>query len=266
MNIQIIKQFSKRTEYKMLKEWLSTQERNIEELMNGICVIPAIILLKLSETDLQLLNNWWRKWGNQLIVSPPYHQIDIVTLLQLNVDLSVQAIGPQSFNSFPVVESIKTNVKSKWELESGEVLAVDFFEHSGSGCLTLTTVPLLDYRLLSKKKNGKRLFLELINKKSNVESAKIQESFTLCPIHEYILLLSSANVLDTTNLSEQLNKYFEKKISNEKAVDLFQQLITQGFLRDSGEITSLGEKHIKLKGYWAFVREIKRWGYNNGAW
>src|SRR5690625_2981468 len=172
MNIQIIKQFSKRTEYKILKEWLSTEERNIEELMDGICVIPAIILLKLSMTELQLLNNWWRKWGNQLIVSPPYHQIDIVTLLQLNVDLSVQAIGPQSFNSFPVVESIKTNVKSKWELESGEVLALDFFEHSGSGCLTLTTVPLLDYRLLSKGKYGKRLFLELINKKTNVERSE----------------------------------------------------------------------------------------------
>ncbi|MEC2078740.1 hypothetical protein [Metabacillus fastidiosus] len=90
MNIQIVKKFTKRTEYKMLKNWISVDERNIDELTSGICVIPAIIILKLSEVELQSLNKWWRHCGNQLIVSPPFHQMDVLSLLQLNVDLSVQ--------------------------------------------------------------------------------------------------------------------------------------------------------------------------------
>jgi hypothetical protein len=266
MNIQIFKQFAKRTEYKMLKSWITVKERNVDELESGVCVIPAIILLKLSEVDLQSLNIWWRKWGSQLIVSPPFHQMDVVTLLKLNVDFSVRSIECQLFSSLPVIESIKTNTKSKWELAKGEIVAVDHFEHSGSGCVTLTTVPILDYRLLSKQEICKKLFLELINEKANDESAAVQESFIPSPVHEYILILASANVLEPTKISEQLSNYFSKKLFHNKALELFQQLTDQKFLGDSGEITDAGEKYIDLKGYRAFVREIKRWRRDDGAW
>ena len=266
MNIQIVKKFTKRTEYKMLKNWISVDERNIENLTSGICVIPAIIILKLSEVELQSLNKWWRHWGNQLIVSPPFHQMEVVSLLQLNVDLSVQGTEAQSFNSLPVIESIKTNIKSRWELANGEIVAIDHFEHLGSGCVTLTTVPLLDYRLLTKQDICKKLFLELINENKNDESPTVQEPFIPSPVHEYILILASAHVLESTKISGQLSNFFKENLSHNKALELLQQLIDQKLLEDSGAITDAGEKYISIKGYKAFVREIKRWRRDDGAW
>ncbi|MBM7649039.1 hypothetical protein JOC78_001992 [Bacillus ectoiniformans] len=266
MNIQIVKKFTNRTEYKMLKNWISVDERNIDELTSGICVIPAIIILKLSEVELQALNEWWRHWGNQLIVSPPFHQMDVVSLLQLNVDLSVQGTEAQSFNSLPVIESIKTNTKSKWELANGEIVAIDYFEHSGSGCVTLTTVPLLDYRLLSKQDICKKLFLELLIENQNNESITVQDTFIPTSVHEYIMILASANVLESTKISGQLDNFFKENLSHNKALELLQQLIDQKLIEDSGSITEDGEKYINLKGYKAFVREIKRWRRDDGAW
>jgi hypothetical protein len=266
MNIQIVRQFTKRTEYKILKSWISVDERNINELMSGICVIPAIIMFKLSEVELQSLNKWWRQWGNQLIVSPPFHQMDIVSLLQLNSELSVHGIEANTFNSLPVIESIKTNTKSKWELDIGKTIAIDHYEHSGSGCVTLTTVPLLDYRLMSKQDICKKLFLELIIENKNEETTKIQESFIPTPVHEYILMLASANVLELTVVSGQLSNFFKVNISHNEALELLQKLIDQRLLEDSGSITDKGEKYINLKGYIPFVREIKRWRRDDGAW
>lgn len=266
MNIQIIKLFIKRTEYKMLKGWISVDERNIDELMSGVCVIPAITLLKLSEMELQALNKWWRQWGNQLIVSPPFHQMDVVSLLRLNVDLSVEAIENQLFNSLPVIESIKTNAKSKWQLAEGEIVAVDHYEHSGSGCVTLTTVPLLDYRLMSQQEVCKKLFLELINEKASQQTSAVQELWTLNPVHEYMLILAAANVLDSTKLSVQLSQYFKEEILQNKAFELFQQLTNENFLKGNGAITDAGEKYINLTGYRAFAREIKRWRRDDGEW
>ncbi|WGG46473.1 hypothetical protein [Rossellomorea sp. DA94] len=266
MNIQIVQKFTKRTEYKMLKSWISVDERNINELMSGICVIPAIIILKLSVVELQTLNKWWRQWGNQLIVSPPFHQMDIASLLQLNGELSVDGIETSSFNSLPVHESIKTNNRSKWKLDSGETVAIHHNEHSGSGCVTLTTVPLLDYRLMSKQDICKNLFLELLKENKNEEPTKIQESFILSPVHEYILILASAKIFELTKVSGQLSNYFKVNISNNKTLELIQQLIDQRLLGDSGSITDEGKKYINLKGYIPFVREIKRWRRNDGAW
>jgi hypothetical protein len=266
VKIQIIKQFSKRTEYKMLRDWISVDERSIDELMTGVCVIPAIILLKLSEIELKSINIWWRQWGNQLIVFPPFHQIDVVTILQLNAGLSIQAIETQKYNSLPVIESIKTNSISKWQLTDGGTVAVDLYEHSGSGRITITTIPLLDYRLLSKGQVSKRLFLELINEMASEETDLIQKIFTLNPNHEYILILASANVLDSAKLSNQLNYYFNTKISQDEATELFQQLIHEKFLESSGSLTDIGKEHIDFKGFRAFVREIKRWRRDDGEW
>ncbi|WP_374187302.1 hypothetical protein ACEPPU_14505 [Priestia aryabhattai] len=266
MNIQIIKQFTNRTEYKMLKGWIDVDEQNIDELMPGVCVIPTIILLKLSDVELQSLNKWWRQWGNQLIVSPPFHQIDVALLLQLNVALSVQAIETQSFNSLPVIEAIKTNSKSKWQLARGEIVAVDHYEHSGSGCVTLTTIPLLDYRLLSQQEACKKMFLELINEKFSKETATAQKSFILNSVHEHIIILASANVLNPTKLSEQLSYYFKEELSQNEALELFRQLTNKNFIEITGVITDIGEKHINFKGYRAFVREIRRWRRDNREW
>jgi hypothetical protein len=250
----------------MLKDWVNVEERNIDELMNGVCVVPSIILLRLSEIELQTLNRWWKQWGNQLIVSPPFHQIDIISLLKLNVDVSITAMESQLFNNLSVIESIKTNSKSKWQLTDGEIIAVDHYEHSGSGCVTLTTVPLLNYRLLSQQEVCKKLFLELINEKANEGTDTVQEVFTMNPVHENILILAAAKVLDSTELAKQLSQYFNKQLNQNKATKLFHQLIHEKFLESSGALSVTGKEHINLKGYRAFVREIKRWRRDDGEW
>ncbi|MEC2078739.1 hypothetical protein [Metabacillus fastidiosus] len=110
------------------------------------------------------------------------------------------------------------------------------------------------------------MFLELIIENKNDESIIVQEPFIPSPVHEYILILASANVLEPTKISGQLSNFFKESLSHNKALELLQQLIDQKLLEDSGAITDEGEKYIKLKGYKAFVREIKRWRRDDGAW
>ncbi len=266
MDIQIIKKFSNRTEYKLLRDWVTVDERNIDELIDGVCVVPAIILLKLSEVELQTLNRWWKKWGNQLIVFPPFHQMDVVSLLELNIDLSIKVMKEQVFNGLPVIESIRMNSSPKWQLATGEKVAVDVFEHSGSGCVTLSTVSLLDYRLLSQQEVCKKLFIELINRKVDEDTVSVQEVFFLNAVHEYILMLASAKVLQPSKLSLQLSQYFNKQLNEDKALEFLQQLINKKYLDSSGALTDTGIEHINFKGYRAFVREIKRWRGDVGEW
>lgn len=267
MNIQIIKNFSNRTEYKVLKEWGSVDERDVNDLNKGVCVVPAIIFLKLSETELQTLNKWWKQWGNQLIVFPPFHQIDIASLLQLNVCLTVEEVETQSFNNIPVMEVFKTNVRPKWRTTNSEIIALDYYENSGTGCVTLTTLPLLDYRLLSHRTVCTELFYELINENDIEESVvPAERSVIFSPIHAFILILAASRVLDTTILNEQIRKYFNQNIPQQTLTEMFQQLINEKFLESSCVLTSSGEEYLKLNRYQAFVREIKRWGNNDGEW
>lgn len=266
MHIQIVKKFSKRTEYKVLMDWINVIEKDVEELKAGVCVIPAIVLLKLSDIERRNLNIWWKQWGNQLIVSPPFHQMDIVSLLQLNTSLSVQPIQQQLYLNIPIVEEIKTNAQSKWKLDNGQVIAIDIYDHSGSGCVTLTTIPFLDYRLLSKSEVCKQSFISLLHENSKSEVEKIHSEFEITPVHEYILILSSANIFELERLSLQLKRYFNTELSQVRALEFCEELINNNFMQVSGYLTELGVKYINDKGYKAFVREIKRWRCDDAEW
>ena len=55
--IQILKSFSSRTEYKVLRQWVPVKEVAPADLEAGHCVIPAVVLGKLGPEERGLLVN-----------------------------------------------------------------------------------------------------------------------------------------------------------------------------------------------------------------
>jgi len=266
MNIQILRQYSSRTEYKVLRNWVEVTEKSTDELENGVCIIPAILLLKLTENDLKPLNLWWKEWGNQLIVLPPFHHIKLSHFLNINIDINVEEQDEDKYEGIAIREVIKTNLQPKWKFTNGNKIAVDIFEHSGSGCLTLTTIPLLDYRLSERHETCKKILFKLLNKVNKNGDSYVQDTFTIHPIHNYILILAKADVIEASNLSTQLNEFFNKHMEQNKALSFYQQLIDEKYLSSSGGLTQKGIDIVNKQGLRVFAREIQRWRYNDGEW
>jgi hypothetical protein len=267
-SLQILKPFSRRTEYKMLREWFDIEEKDAGELRPGVCVIPAIILLKMSESDRLNLIQWAKVWGNQLIVFPPYFNLDISSLLQMNDSISIKEMNECTYEGIPVREEIATNLTPKIQLPTKQTVAVDFYYDTSSGCITITTLPLLDYRLLEQREICQRLFQSLMHSNESDTKDRIREEKQVIfkPVHQYLLLLSAANVIEQQQLVPLIQKFFYLEISENEVKSAFAELANLHYIHLDGTITEKGQQYIKENGYRAFVREIIKRRNDDGEW
>ncbi|ANB60840.1 hypothetical protein [Anoxybacteroides amylolyticum] len=267
-SLQILKPFARRTEYKMLREWFDVEEKDIGELRSGICVIPAIILLKMSESDRSRLIQWTKEWGNQLMVFPPYLNLDISSLLQLNHSISIKEMNECMYEGVPVREEIVTNLTPKIQLPTKQTVAVDFYYDTSSGCITITTLPLLDYRLLEQRKICQRLFQSLMhsNERDTKDEIREEQQIIFKPVHQYLLLLSAADVIERKQLVPLIQKFFYLEVRENDVKSAFAELENLHYIHSDGTITEKGQQYIMENGYWAFVREIIKRRNDNGEW
>jgi hypothetical protein len=266
--LQIVKSFARRTEYKVLREWFEVEEKEMSELQPGICVIPGIVLLKMSDAERIRLIEWARIWGNQVMVSPPFHHVDISSLLQMNDSLFIKEIDECTYEGIPVHEEIVSNLTPKIRLPAGKVIAVDFYYDTGSGCITVTTLPLLDYRLLQQGEACRQLFQSLIiNRETTAQEEAVEQNVMIIePIHQYLLLLAAAGTIDCQQLVQLIQNYFFISVDEKKVENAFIQLQHTNYIHLDGTITATGIQYISEKGLHAFVREIKKRRQNDGEW
>jgi len=267
-SLQILKPFARRTEYKMLREWFDVEEKDVGELRSGICVIPAIILLKTSESDRLRLIQWTKEWGNQLMVFPPYLNLDISSLLQLNHSFSIKEMNECMYEGVPVCEEIVTNLTPEIQLPTKQTVAVDFYYDTSSGCITITTLPLLDYRLLEQREICQRLFQSLmhINERDTKDEMSEEKQVMFKPVHHYLLLLSAADVIERQQLVPLIQKFFYLEVRENDVKSAFSELENLHYIHSDGTITEKGQQYIMENGYRAFVREIIKWRNDDGEW
>lgn len=267
-SLQILKPFARRTEYKMLREWFDVEEKDVGELRSGVCVIPAIILLKMSESDRSCLIQWTKEWGNQLMVFPPYLNLDISSLLQLNHSFSIKEMNECMYEGVPVREEIVTNLTPEIQLPTKQTVAVDFYYDTSSGCITITTLPLLDYRLLEQREICQRLFQSLmhINERDTKDEMSEEKQVMFKPVHHYLLLLSSADVIERKQLVPLIQKFFYLEVRENDVKSAFAELENLHYIHSDGTITEKGQQYIMENGYRAFVREIIKRRNDDGEW
>ncbi|MBB5325893.1 hypothetical protein HNQ34_002999 [Anoxybacillus tepidamans] len=267
-SLQILKPFARRTEYKMLREWFKVKEKEIDKLQSGICVIPAIVLLKMSESDRSRLIQWTKGWGNQLMVFPPYLHLDISSLLKMNNAIFIKEMNECTYEGIPVREEIVTNLTPKIQLPTKQTVAVDFYYDTSSGCMTITTLPLLDYRLLEQREICQRLFQSLmhINERDKKDEMSEEKQIAFKPVHHFVLLLSAANVLERQQIVPFIQKFFYVEVRENDVRQALAELENSHYIDSGGTITEKGKQYITEHGYRAFVREIIMRRKDDGEW
>jgi len=257
--VQILKPFAHRTEYKVIREWMPISEVDLLELNVGTCVMPAVVLGKISLPECDILVNWAKQWGNQLLIFPPFHSIDLKARLHLGANLTVNSVVEDLYEGLPVNEIFLTNLQPKLCLTSGQSIALDIFYHSGSGLVTMSTLPLLDYRLLAHEEKCQEIFRKLlyVHDSKEIHTGEHQE-FELTPLHGYLIILAAAGITSMLIISSYLKVYFNTS-TGEEMISLVQlQLQDENYLALDGNIAVKGQQFIEHCGYRAFVRELEK--------
>ena len=265
--MQILKPFANRTEYTVLKEWTPCREVELGDIGQGVCVIPAVVLSKLAGEDSNLLVNWVKQWGNQLLILPPFYSIDLKEKLQLGVELDVTRVPECFYDGLPIKESFISNLNSKLKMTDGQTIALDIFYHSGSGHLTLTTLPLLDYRLLDHEEKCREIFQKLLDVEELKEDVPVkQDDIELTRLHKHVLLLAAGGMVSLPLVCRYLKTCFQTSVDEEQIQRVQQQLHSTSYLTRDGLIGQRGNEFIEQYGYRAFVRELARSASQDGEW
>ena len=264
--VQILKPFAHRTEYKVMREWMPIREVYLTELNEGTCVIPAVVLSKLSLPECAILVNWAKQWGNQLLIFPPFHSVDLKARLRLVADLTVNRVAENLYEGLPVNEIFLTNLQPKLYLASGKTIALDISYHSGSGLVTISTLPLLDYRLLAYEEKCQEIFQQLLFVHDNREdhTDKHQE-FELTPLHVHLIILAAAGITSMHIICAHLKIYFNTSTDEEMIKLVQEQLRNENYLALDGNISFKGQQFIEQSGYRAFVKELAK-SPREGKW
>mgnify|MGYP000727584781 CR=1 FL=1 len=266
MKLNIPRKFSGRTEYQVLKNWYETPKFSFGNLNNisGNMVIVGRLLNGLEKNQLKMLKEWIFQEGNQLLCLPSWFEISLSSLFDLKIDLNIVSDDNLSLEDWDLSKldyKVKTNLKQGIidKNKNDSIFTVNYKRHKYSGLLTVTTLPLLDFKLLTKSeflkaKLEQLLIVENISKKK-VETKPIQTELSTISI--YILLLAGAGIPLEEDLDKKLEKYLYKKFS-QKEINNGENILDHRDLIKEGEITKKGKKLIKEKGYIPYIKEINK--------
>ena len=260
--IQILKEYASRTEYKVLRDWLPVIKRPVGGLDKGTCVLPGIVLAKMPQVERSGLLDWCREWGNQLILTPPWWRTDLGQTFGLNFQILLEEKDAK-FKGITLSYILVSKLKAKWQIEKKEAVALEFKFDSGSGLITITTVPLLDYRLLHWGSALKDLFLQLVNVPETVEGL-VRNQKCLSNFHLYTLLLAAGGIEVMVELAGKIQRYIGAPTKGLNQDEVITFLVDKGFLEPSGSITDDGLSLLQEKGYRAYIREICKRGDDDG--
>ncbi len=265
--IQILSEFEKRTEYMVLKELIEFTSVSINELKSGKLILPGFILRKMTEENLDKLNNWLVNRGNHLIIVPSWIEIDLGKVFQTSLPLEIQSIEERIYDDIPVKYGIQTIIKDKFIEQNGNVFGVNFRRNTASALVTVVTLPLLDYKLSHLQEKFKEIFNNLLSFSEEEQEEKVldDEYIVLDSIHINLIILKAAGIELDINLREQIYKYFYINISNQTIESKLNELIIGGFIIGD-QLTEKANEVIKERRLKSFVDVVKRKEVNGDGW
>ncbi|MBN1048300.1 hypothetical protein FDB30_11385 [Clostridium botulinum] len=268
--IQILSEFERRTEYKILKLFAQCEIINLKNLKNGKLIIPGFVLNKMKEEELKLLNLWLSNRSNHLIIVPAWIELDIGKLINSTVPLKVLSIEESYYEDIPVRYKIETLAKDVL-FQDNNVYGVNYRKNTGTALVTVTTLPLLDYKLIHQEKKFKEVLNELLSF-GNDSSEELQEKsmgIILDSLHINLLILKAGGVDLSNNLSNNLSKkvfkYFYNNIENEILEEKLKELNQGGFIINNS-LSEKSEEVITKNRLQTFIDVVRRKEMNSNGW
>lgn len=266
MPVQIIDCFKNRTEYRLLKNYFGCISVNINQLQNGVLVIPGILLNRLKGEEITILNGWLGNSQNGLIFTPAWNEVDLRDIIDSTISIEIKKCMT-SFESIPVEYEIRTLAKDILFHNNDKLFGIRYRRNTGSGLITVTTLPLLDYRLLQFENKFRSLFKILLNGNKNIEqNLKVPvQKVELDNIDIYLIILSGAEINLNDNPSYKLKKFFGCNIDKDTIKQKLGQLTDCQYICNS-KLTQKGIDIAKEKNLKAFIKVVKERNENKDGW
>jgi len=273
MKLFIPDKYKSRTEYQVLGDWFETVPIEWNKLNKShnskshILILVGRIFKNLENTTINILRDWTFTEGNQLLCLPSWRPIELDDIFNLDINLKInknENMNWDKYDFFNLEYEINTTLQNGIisQTKDSNILTINYQQHQFSGMLTATALPLLDFNLLSHQSTIKRLFDDLLHKKTdskkNIKKEKDSDSKNLSEPALYILLLAMSDMNLQEHLTEKLKTYFYKEYDIEQIQQAIKTLINYSFLKSNKTISEEGSEYIKNKGYLPYVREIQK--------
>jgi hypothetical protein len=261
-------EFKRRTEYKLLNQFTGCQFVSVKELRQGILVLPGFVLQKMTGDELAYLNRWLDCLDNQLVILPSWTEINLKPLFQLPLPLSVVSMEEAIYyDDIPVSYRIEGKYKDILYETRGTIFGVQLRRDTGSGLITVVTLPLLDYKLPQLHDKFQEILQGLFKhaEKTEGKGNKVPEMFTPDEVQVYLLILLASGEDFSSGLSRKLERYFFHSISEDILVDKFEALKAAGFV-ENNQLTPKAVAFVKGKKLKAFIRLIRERRESTDGW
>lgn len=264
--IQILSEFERRTEYKVLKLFTQCEITSVKELKSGKLIIPGFVLNKMKEEELKLLNIWLSNRSNHLIIVPAWIELDLGKLINSTVPLKVSAIEESYYEDIPVRYKVETLAKDIL-FQNNNIYGVNYRRNTGTALVTVITLPLLDYKLIHQENKFKEILNKLFSygSESSEKSQNRVKEIILDPIHINLLILKAGGVDLSNNLNKKVFKYFYKNIENEILEEKLKELNIGGFIINNS-LSEKSEEVIAENRLQTFIDVVRRKEANSNEW
>ncbi len=254
MMVQILKEYSQRTEYKVLQKYTDIQETSIENITQGVFLLPGILLGKLEKAEIDILKGWMNIPDNQLIITPALMECNIKDFLDTSLDLIIVKQEGLDYEGIECEYKIESKVQEKiFKNEKGD-FGIHYRKDTGSGLLTIITLPLLDYKLSHKHSEFRQYFdvcINIIRLKKKTKEAK-KKQFEIKEEHLQVIMLIAAGFELEKDLARGFSQYFNSTFD----LKTIQKLEKEGFIKDN-RLTYEGIELVKQRRLKSFIKVLE---------
>lgn len=259
MILQVLKEYGKRTEYKVLEKFLDIKKVTLDTLSEGVLLLPGILLGKFEKEEIRHMNGWLSNPNNQLILTPAWKEVNLKDLFNTSVDLKVLKDQELVYEGITCQFKIEGKVQERLFSNEQGNFGIHYRKDTGSGLLTVITLPLLDYKQSHKHNEFRELFSLCIEKTEIIEKVVSEEKFEdeITEDHIQLFMLLAAGITEEEYSKEDFKRYFNKDLPVEKIQELREGLIQAGLI-ESGKITDKGKNYMEEKKLKSFIKVLER--------
>lgn len=265
MIIQILDEYKNRTEYRLLNDFYDCKVARMNSLQTGVLVLPGILLSKLNKQQLDLLDIWLEDNKNQLILTPSWAEMNLKKILRSSVDIGISRTD-DNYDGIPIGFLINTTVKDVVFQRNGRKFGIHYRKNTGTGLITVVTLPLLDYKMIHLE-DKLRVFFNSLLVAEDVKQEPLAETkdFILKDIHLYLIILTGAGIDLSRSLSSIIHKYFGTFIDEETAKQGYQDLVANQYINENG-LLSKGMTVVEERKLKSFINAIKQRREKENGW